>query len=116
MGFGDCIFFFFFFFFFLLTLYYSFLFYSGWVVNSSGSRVWVSVFECGFMTGRVVENRFGDTYLSLLVFYVIFDLEVALIVNFPLENLLFKSFFYFLFFVLLLVVGFFFEVFGGYIG
>lgn len=38
------------------------------------------------MLGRHIYKKFGDTYLNLLVFYVIFDVEVSLVLNIPLEG------------------------------
>nr|QRV61258.1 NADH dehydrogenase subunit 3 [Tanaisia sp. SS-2020] len=49
----------------------------------SGDRVWASSFECGFVSSRLAENYFSFTYFLLLVFFVVFDLEVSLLLNLP---------------------------------
>ncbi|PWS21451.1 hypothetical protein DKP78_23505, partial [Enterococcus faecium] len=46
-------------------------------------RSWLSCFECGFLSGRIVECYFSYTYFILLVFFVVFDLEVSLLLNIP---------------------------------
>lgn len=80
-----------------------------------GLRSWVSSFECGFVSSPVVENYFSSTYFILLVFFVVFDLEVSLLLNLPLQGVLYKNFFCYSFFLFLLFVGFGFEVFKGYV-
>nr|WRY69456.1 NADH dehydrogenase subunit 3 [Hypoderaeum conoideum] len=82
----------------------------------SGERSWVSSFECGFISQRLVENYFSYTYFILLVFFVIFDLEVSLLLNLPLQGVLFKNMLYYLFFLGLLAVGFGLEIGRGYVG
>nr|AMB20942.1 NADH dehydrogenase subunit 3 [Echinostoma paraensei] len=81
----------------------------------SGERSWVSSFECGFVAQRLVENYFSYTYFILLVFFVVFDLEVSLLLNLPLQGVLFKNLFYYLFFLILLGVGFGVEISRGYV-
>lgn len=75
----------------------------------------MSTFECGFLSQRLVENYFSYTYFILLVFFVIFDLEISLLLNMPLQGLLFKNLSYYLFFLFLLSVGFGVEVNKGYV-
>nr|QUL60408.1 NADH dehydrogenase subunit 3 [Echinostomatidae sp. CA-2021] len=81
----------------------------------SGERSWVSSFECGFIAQRLVENYFSYTYFILLVFFVVFDLEVSLLLNLPLQGILYKNLSYYLFFLVLLAVGFGVEISRGYI-
>nr|AYH51368.1 NADH dehydrogenase subunit 3 [Cardiocephaloides medioconiger] len=78
-------------------------------------RVWVSPFECGFLGNVLVENVFSYTYFVLLVFFVVFDLEISLLVNIPYEGVLFKNFLFYYFFIFVLVVGYTFEVTKGYV-
>ncbi len=78
-------------------------------------RPWTSSFECGFLSQRLVENYFSFTYMILLVFFVVFDLEVSLLLNMPFQSLLFKKFGYYLFFLVLLTVGFSAEINKGYV-
>jgi NADH:ubiquinone oxidoreductase subunit 3 (subunit A) len=72
-------------------------------------------FECGFLSQRLVEKYFSYTYFVLLVFFVIFDLEVSLLLNMPLQGMLYKNLSYYLFFLILLSVGFFVEINKGYV-
>nr|WSP01983.1 NADH dehydrogenase subunit 3 [Creptotrematina aguirrepequenoi] len=82
---------------------------------SKGFRSWVSPFECGFVSGGIVENYFSHTYFVLLVFFVVFDLEVSLLLKMPLQGILFKNLGYYLFFLFLLSWGFLMEVDKGYV-
>nr|AYH51420.1 NADH dehydrogenase subunit 3 [Tylodelphys immer] len=78
-------------------------------------RVWVSPFECGFLGNILVENVFSYTYFVLLVFFVIFDLEISLLINIPCQGELFKNFFYYYLFITILVLGYTMEVGKGYV-
>lgn len=80
-----------------------------------GVRSWVSSFECGFLSQRVVEKYFSYTYFVLLVFFVVFDLEVSLLLNLPLQGLLFKNLLYYVCFLFVLAVGFGVEIRRGYV-
>lgn len=75
----------------------------------------MSRFECGFLSERLVENYFSYTYFVLLVFFVVFDLEISLLLNMPLEGTLFKNLSFYCFFILLLSFGFGFEIRKGYV-
>lgn len=90
-----------------------------WNITVEGAydslRTWVSPFECGFVSGGVVENYFSYTYFVLLVFFVVFDLEVSLLLNMPLQGVLFKNLRYYFFFLSLLRIGFLIEVGKGYV-
>nr|WSP01971.1 NADH dehydrogenase subunit 3 [Allocreadium lobatum] len=92
---------------------------SVWNVSASGApnklRSWVSPFECGFLSEGLVENYFSYTYFVLLVFFVVFDLEVSLLLNMPLQGMLFKNHGYYFFFLCLLSLGFLVEVNKGYV-
>ena len=81
----------------------------------SGERSWVRSFECGFVAQRLVEKYFSYTYFILLVFFVVFDLEVSLLLNLPMQGILYKNLRYYLFFLILLAVGFGAEISRGYI-
>jgi NADH:ubiquinone oxidoreductase subunit 3 (subunit A) len=83
--------------------------------GGGSTRSWASPFECGFLSQRLVENYFRYSYFILLVFFVVFDLEVSLLLNMPLQGLLFKKFSYYLFFLVLLAVGFRVEINKGYV-
>nr|YP_010947755.1 NADH dehydrogenase subunit 3 [Azygia robusta]WMH04202.1 NADH dehydrogenase subunit 3 [Azygia robusta]WMH04214.1 NADH dehydrogenase subunit 3 [Azygia robusta] len=78
-------------------------------------RVWSGSFECGFLSQGCVESFFGGTYFILLVFFVIFDLEVSLLLNMPCQGILFKNLLYYLGFLLVLGLGYGFECSKGYV-
>nr|YP_007891013.1 NADH dehydrogenase subunit 3 [Versteria mustelae]BAN15697.1 NADH dehydrogenase subunit 3 [Versteria mustelae] len=76
---------------------------------------WASSYECGFFSGMFSLNCFSFTYFSLLVMFVIFDLEISLLLNMSFQGLLFFNFIYYYTFILLLFVGFIIELFSGYV-
>nr|YP_010499316.1 NADH dehydrogenase subunit 3 [Nippotaenia mogurndae]UWT58593.1 NADH dehydrogenase subunit 3 [Nippotaenia mogurndae] len=76
---------------------------------------WASPYECGFNSNSLSFNSFSFTYFSLLVFFVIFDLEISLLLNMPEQGLLFFNFFYYFSFLLILSIGFITEVIFGYV-
>nr|WCH58148.1 NADH dehydrogenase subunit 3 [Holostephanus sp. FJ-2023] len=86
-----------------------------WSVGYDVNRVWVSPFECGFLGSVLTENVFSYTYFVLLVFFVIFDLEVSLLLNLPYQGILFKNFGFYLFFLVLLSIGYGVELGSGYV-
>lgn len=107
----GCIFFLFFVLSCIIVIYHSFM----WrFINSLVSRVWVSSFECGFLSGRIAENVFSYTYFILLVFFVIFDLEVSLLLKIPYQGVLYRKFIFYFVFLLILSIGYFVEVSKGY--
>lgn len=67
------------------------------------------------MSQGVSENYFSCSYFLLLVFFVLFDLEISLLLKLPFQGFLFKKFGFYLFFVLCVCMGYFFEVEGGYV-
>nr|AET11729.1 NADH dehydrogenase subunit 3 [Khawia baltica] len=81
---------------------------------SSGSS-WASPYECGFIPSSMSFDSFGFSYMSLLVFFVVFDLEISLLLNMPEQDILFHSFVYYLLFIVILSVGFLFEAIMGYV-
>nr|YP_007891037.1 NADH dehydrogenase subunit 3 [Dipylidium caninum]UKT60690.1 NADH dehydrogenase subunit 3 [Dipylidium caninum]BAN15721.1 NADH dehydrogenase subunit 3 [Dipylidium caninum] len=76
---------------------------------------WASSYECGFISNSLCFNSFSFTYFALLVFFVIFDLEISLLLNMPEQGLLFYNFVYYCVFLLVLVCGFLGEVIFGYV-
>nr|WPK96116.1 NADH dehydrogenase subunit 3 [Parandrya sp.] len=76
---------------------------------------WASSYECGFSSNSLSFNNFSFTYFSLLVFFVVFDLEISLLLNMPEQGLLVNNFFFYYFFLVILLIGFFFEVILGYV-
>lgn len=67
------------------------------------------------MAQRLVENYFRFTYFLLLVFFVVFDLEISLLLNMPLQGLMFKNLSYYFLFLFFLCLGFGAEVNKGYV-
>nr|ABO21401.1 NADH dehydrogenase subunit 3 [Kotorella pronosoma] len=76
---------------------------------------WSSPYECGFCSSSLSFNCFSFTYFSLLVFFVVFDLEISLLLNLPEQGLLFNNFYYYFSFLLILVFGFLLELVFGYV-
>uniref|UniRef100_A0AAU7N3P2 NADH-ubiquinone oxidoreductase chain 3 n=1 Tax=Dollfustrema vaneyi TaxID=438518 RepID=A0AAU7N3P2_9TREM len=100
----------------LISFYHTSLWNYDWLsLNCVNPRCWVSTFECGFCSGRSNESYFSYTYFILLVFFVVFDLEISLLLNLPYEFCLYKNVFYFLLFLFALCVGYGAEVYSGYV-
>nr|UFQ88823.1 NADH dehydrogenase subunit 3 [Rhinebothrium sp. MZUSP 8018] len=92
-------------------------FFTSGLFNKSSIAVasWSSPYECGFASSSLSFNNFSFTYFSLLVFFVIFDLEISLLLNLPEQGLLFGNFFYYFSFLVILVFGFLGEILLGYV-
>ena len=75
-----------------------------------GGFSWGGPYECGFCSSSLRFNCFSFTYFSLLVFFVVFDLEISLLLKMPEQGLLFSKFVYYFAFLILLGVGFLGEV------
>nr|UFQ88895.1 NADH dehydrogenase subunit 3 [Rhinebothrium sp. MZUSP 8024]UFQ88907.1 NADH dehydrogenase subunit 3 [Rhinebothrium sp. MZUSP 8025]UFQ89207.1 NADH dehydrogenase subunit 3 [Rhinebothrium cf. copianullum DJM-2021] len=92
-------------------------FFTSGVFNKLGNVInsWSSPYECGFTSSSLSFNCFSFTYFSLLVFFVVFDLEISLLLNMPEQGLLFNNFLYYFLFLLILVFGFLGEVVLGYV-
>nr|YP_001218751.1 NADH dehydrogenase subunit 3 [Echinococcus shiquicus]BAF56505.1 NADH dehydrogenase subunit 3 [Echinococcus shiquicus] len=76
---------------------------------------WCSSYECGFFPIVVSLDCFSFTYFSLLVVFVIFDLEISLLLNMPFQGILFGNFWYYYFFLFVMFFGFVIELFSGYV-
>nr|YP_009517319.1 NADH dehydrogenase subunit 3 [Ligula intestinalis]AXO78670.1 NADH dehydrogenase subunit 3 [Ligula intestinalis] len=82
---------------------------------SLGNVSWGSPYECGFSSSSLSFNCFSFTYFSLLVFFVVFDLEISLLLNMPENGLLYSNFVYYFLFLVILSSGFVSEVLWGYV-
>nr|YP_007891025.1 NADH dehydrogenase subunit 3 [Echinococcus felidis]BAN15709.1 NADH dehydrogenase subunit 3 [Echinococcus felidis] len=109
------VFFFVFFCFFLLG--FVIYFFNCGLLNKSGifGFQWCSSYECGFFPAVISLNCFSFTYFSLLVVFVIFDLEISLLLNMPSQGVLFGNFLCYYFFLLVMFFGFIVELFSGYV-
>lgn len=76
---------------------------------------WSRPYECGFCSKSLSFDCFSFTYFSLLVFFVVFDLEISLLLKLPEQGFLYKNFVYYFIFLLILVFGFLCEVLFGYV-
>nr|ALV84490.1 NADH dehydrogenase subunit 3 [Schistosoma japonicum] len=76
---------------------------------------WVDSFECGFMTHGFSENFFSFSYLNLLVFFVIFDLEISLLLNIPFDGVWYNSFFCYMIFMVMILIMYIIEVYYGFV-
>nr|YP_009327978.1 NADH dehydrogenase subunit 3 [Cladotaenia vulturi]APC62898.1 NADH dehydrogenase subunit 3 [Cladotaenia vulturi] len=101
---------------FIMLFLVVYLFNSG-ILNKCDIPVvyWASSYECGFNSNSVSLNCFSFTYFSLMVLFVIFDLEISLLLNMPEQGLMFDNFIYYNLFLIILTVGFLIELFVGYI-
>nr|AEY84596.1 NADH dehydrogenase subunit 3 [Gyrocotyle urna] len=81
--------------------------------NNFSSNSSVSPYECGFVSCSLSFNSFSFSYFVLLVFFVIFDLEISLLLNLPEQSILFKNYLFYLTFLLVLALGFCVEVYMG---
>lgn len=100
----------------LLTVICLYVCYYWNFVSRRGVRVWVSSFECGFLRHGVSERYFRSSFFLLLVFFVLFDLEVSLLLNIAFQGILFKKFVFYVLFICCLCFGYLVEVETGYIG
>nr|QDA21735.1 NADH dehydrogenase subunit 3 [Amphimerus sp. JM-2019] len=98
----------------LVVVFHGFFWNSGWGYID-GFRSWVGSFECGFLSQGVAENYFSYTYFVLLVFFVVFDLEISLLLNMPFQGVLYKNMSYYVLFLFFLSLGFGLEVGKGYV-
>nr|AET11724.1 NADH dehydrogenase subunit 3 [Khawia sinensis] len=76
---------------------------------------WASPYECGFIPASSSFDSFSFTYFTLLIFFVVFDLEISLLLNMPEQAAVWGGFYSYIFFLLLLVGGFFVEAVAGYV-
>ena len=60
---------------------------------------WSGPYECGFCSNSLRFKFFGLSYFSLLVFFVVFDLEISLLLKMPEQKLLFKNFYFYYLFI-----------------
>nr|WRY69002.1 NADH dehydrogenase subunit 3 [Cichlidogyrus tilapiae] len=99
----------------LIIYFYQSNFFSS--INTSGYsvNVWSSSFECGFIGHSIKINNFGVGFFLILVFFVLFDLEISLLLNSAFQFEFFTNGLYYAAFVVILSVGFFFEVCFGYV-
>nr|WPK96124.1 NADH dehydrogenase subunit 3 [Paranoplocephala sp. 2 MG-2023] len=100
-----------------LLLFIVICFFSSGVFNKLvlSGLYWASPYECGFSSNSLSFNNFSFTYFSLLVFFVIFDLEISLLLNMSEQGLLVNNFFFYYLFLIILLIGFFLEVMLGYV-
>nr|UFQ88463.1 NADH dehydrogenase subunit 3 [Rhinebothriidae sp. DJM-2021] len=100
-----------------LLLFLVISFFSSGIFNKFNQVVcsWASPYECGFISSSLSFNCFSFTYFSLLVFFVVFDLEISLLLNMPEQGLLYNNFIYYFSFLIILVVGFLGETLLGYV-
>nr|AFH27182.1 NADH dehydrogenase subunit 3 [Djombangia penetrans] len=76
---------------------------------------WASSYECGFLSNSPSFDSFSFSYFSLMVFFVVFDLEISLLLNMPFQGLTWGGFVYYYIFLCILSVGFLAEVLSGYV-
>nr|AFH27192.1 NADH dehydrogenase subunit 3 [Lytocestus indicus] len=80
---------------------------------SVASCYWSSPYECGFSASSLSFDSFSFSYFCLMVFFVVFDLEISLLLNMPEQGVYWGSFVFYLTFIGLLSLGFVIEVWNG---
>nr|YP_009305440.1 NADH dehydrogenase subunit 3 [Gyrodactylus brachymystacis]AMO02265.1 NADH dehydrogenase subunit 3 [Gyrodactylus brachymystacis] len=80
---------------------------------TSIDNVWVSSFECGFLNFSSAYSSFTYGFIFFLVVFVLFDLEVSLLVNFCFNISSIDNFVFYYLFILGLCLGFTFELLSG---
>nr|YP_011008467.1 NADH dehydrogenase subunit 3 [Dactylogyrus tuba]WCF76311.1 NADH dehydrogenase subunit 3 [Dactylogyrus tuba] len=90
-------------------------FYAGFSSDNYNAGVWSTPFECGFISHPVKINSFSSGVFVLLVFFVVFDLEVSLLLNIVFQEEFFKNLGYYCAFLLVVAVGFVAEVTLGFV-
>nr|YP_009256945.1 NADH dehydrogenase subunit 3 [Schyzocotyle acheilognathi]ANF28207.1 NADH dehydrogenase subunit 3 [Schyzocotyle acheilognathi] len=100
-----------------VALLFMIVFFTSGYFNKIGLVVssWSSPYECGFCSNSLSFDCFSFTYFSLLVFFVVFDLEISLLLNLPEQGLLHDNFIYYFCFLIILVFGFLAEIGFGYV-
>nr|AWW03149.1 NADH dehydrogenase subunit 3 [Macrogyrodactylus karibae] len=76
-------------------------------------NVWISPYECGFLSASNPYSSFTFGFISFLVLFVLFDLEVSLFLNFCFSLSCYNTFFFYYVFLFVLCVGFTFELLSG---
>nr|YP_009756897.1 NADH dehydrogenase subunit 3 [Capsala pricei]QIK50414.1 NADH dehydrogenase subunit 3 [Capsala pricei] len=97
----------------LVFIYHSLLYNKSLEYNNKG--VWSSPFESGFSGHTININNFSISFFILLVFFVVFDLEISLLLNLPTQPTLYKNFFFYFFFVIIICLGYISEVNKGFV-
>nr|YP_009309698.1 NADH dehydrogenase subunit 3 [Gyrodactylus parvae]AKP19685.1 NADH dehydrogenase subunit 3 [Gyrodactylus parvae] len=80
---------------------------------TSIDNVWVSSFECGFLNFSSAYSSFTYGFIFFLVVFVLFDLEVSLLVNFCFNISYIDNFIFYYLFIIGLCLGFTFELLSG---
>nr|AFH27167.1 NADH dehydrogenase subunit 3 [Atractolytocestus sagittatus] len=83
--------------------------------NTGVGSSWSSPYECGFICNSPSFDSFSFSYFSLLVFFVVFDLEISLLLNMPEQVTSLVGFYYYISFLVFLSVGFLSEYVLGYV-
>nr|YP_009414362.1 NADH dehydrogenase subunit 3 [Dactylogyrus lamellatus]ALP29102.1 NADH dehydrogenase subunit 3 [Dactylogyrus lamellatus] len=99
----------------LLACVYNSGYYNSALVNNRNSGVWSSSFECGFMSHSLKINSFSSGVFVLLVFFVIFDLEVSLLLNSVYQEEFWSNLLFYCSFLLIMGLSFLIEVFCGFV-
>nr|YP_010536428.1 NADH dehydrogenase subunit 3 [Hexostoma thynni]UYC28906.1 NADH dehydrogenase subunit 3 [Hexostoma thynni] len=72
-----------------------------------------SVFECGFNGALTSFSNFSRSFMLLLVFFVVLDVEVVLLLSSCLEMESYSSYPFIVVFILVVLLGFYYEIHSG---
>nr|BAV82960.1 NADH dehydrogenase subunit 3 [Schistosoma margrebowiei] len=76
---------------------------------------WYSSFECGFLNHGLNENFFSFSYLNLLILFVVFDLEISLLLNIVYDGIWYYTFWCYFIFFFFVFLGYVVELKLGYV-
>nr|AXR86363.1 NADH dehydrogenase subunit 3 [Lamellodiscus spari] len=97
----------------IIGIYHNFIFNNN--LENSNILVWASSFECGFVAEAININSFSVNFFILLIFFVLFDLEISLLINIPFQFFWFNNITYYWSFLVILILGYLYEVISGFI-
>nr|AKP19673.1 NADH dehydrogenase subunit 3 [Gyrodactylus sp. FY-2015] len=80
---------------------------------TSINNVWISSFECGFLNFSSAYSSFTYGFIFFLVVFVLFDLEVSMLINFCFSINFIDNFLFYYLFIVVLCIGFTFELLSG---
>nr|YP_009442306.1 NADH dehydrogenase subunit 3 [Paratetraonchoides inermis]ATN95416.1 NADH dehydrogenase subunit 3 [Paratetraonchoides inermis] len=81
----------------------------------NNNNIWSSSFECGFLSQSFSLSNYSNTFLILLVFFVIFDIEISLLLNITFNYPLYNNLIFYWIFLFYISIGFLIEILNNFI-